>query len=75
MKKLIFTVIASFLILSSVIISSETIYKYNTTNGKYHRSTCKWAIKCTVNCVDMSLKKICEKQGIPCKVCKPPRCK
>lgn len=51
----------------------ETHYKYNTVNGKYHYLSCKWAKKCTTNCIELTLKEIRDRGGIPCKVCKPPK--
>ena len=64
-----------FLLLFSAAVPQqrETLFKYNTSNGKYHRQECRWAVKCTKNCIDLTLKEIKDKKGIPCKVCKPPR--
>lgn len=61
-----------FLVLSLMIHPlNDPIYKYNTSNGKYHRLSCKWAIKCTTNCIEIPLSEIKKRGGIPCKVCKP----
>lgn len=64
-----------FLLFCSAVIpqEKETLYKYNTANRKYHLSECRWAKKCPKNCIDLSLKEIKERSGIPCKVCKPPK--
>jgi len=51
--------------------ASDPVYKYNTTNGKYHLLNCKWAIKCTKNCIEKKLSEIKKLDGIPCKTCKP----
>jgi len=71
MKKSIYLLLALFIF--NVSYSQDTLYKYNTSNGKYHRQECKWAKKCTKNCIDLTLKEIRERKGIPCKVCKPPK--
>lgn len=46
----------------------ETVM-FNTQSGKYHCPQCEWAVKCTKNCVPMSLRKVRELGGVPCKVC------
>lgn len=51
----------------------EMLYKYNTSNSKYHRQECRWAVRCTKSCIDLTLVEIKERKGIPCKVCKPPK--
>lgn len=73
MKKLISLFVVLFIFNISYSQEQEVLYKYNTNTGKYHRQECKWAIKCTKNCIDLTLKEIKDRKGIPCKVCKPPR--
>lgn len=47
----------------------EETVMFNTQSRKYHCPQCEWAIKCTKNCVPMSLKRAQELGGIPCSVC------
>lgn len=53
------------------IVTAYPIYKYNIENGKYHKLNCKWAVKCTKNCIEKKLSEIKKLEGIPCKTCKP----
>lgn len=41
----------------------------NTKSHKFHRPNCRWAIKCTVNCITLSKTEAIKRDGIPCKVC------
>jgi len=43
---------------------------FNTKTLKYHSLTCKWAEKCTVNCIKVDHKEAQSKGGVPCKLCK-----
>lgn len=47
---------------------SETVM-FNTQTLKYHCPQCKWAVRCTKNCVRMSVEKARELGGVPCTVC------
>ena len=49
-------------------VYAETVV-YNTNTGKYHKPTCKWAKKCTVNCIKIDKKQAKARGGVPCKVC------
>ncbi len=42
---------------------------YNTKTGKIHSTSCKWAKKCTVNCIRIDRKEAVKRGGVPCKVC------
>jgi hypothetical protein len=42
---------------------------FNTNTLKYHRPDCKWAIKCTKNCIETTPEKAKASGGVPCKVC------
>lgn len=42
---------------------------YNTKTGKIHSPSCKWAKKCTVNCIRIDRKEAVKRGGVPCKVC------
>lgn len=50
------------------IASAETV-TYNTNTHKYHKITCKWAKKCTVNCIKIEKAQAIKRGGVPCKVC------
>jgi hypothetical protein len=67
----LFIIIVFSITIDSQKISADPVYKYNTTNAKYHQLDCKWAIKCTKNCVEKKLSEIRKLGGIPCKTCKP----
>ncbi|NQY79023.1 MAG: hypothetical protein HRT47_01800 [Candidatus Caenarcaniphilales bacterium] len=45
----------------------ETVF-FNTKSHKFHKMSCIWAKKCTVNCVIMEKAEAILK-GVPCKVC------
>ena len=47
----------------------EEIVAFNVETKKYHCLECKWAIKCTKNCVDVPLSRAKSQHGVPCKVC------
>ena len=49
-------------------VFAETVV-YNTNTGKYHKTTCTWAKKCTVNCIKIDKQKAKQQGGKPCKVC------
>ena len=66
MKKIISTLIL-FSILQ-VAACAETVI-YNTNTGKYHQPWCRWAKKCTVNCIKIEKKEAIKRGGVPCKVC------
>ncbi|MBI1939143.1 MAG: hypothetical protein HYS25_13620 [Ignavibacteriales bacterium] len=73
MKKFIL-ILFPFLFTMSVLLSASLeIYKYNTSTKKYHKVECRWAKKCTTNCIELTLSEIRDRGGVPCKVCKPPK--
>jgi hypothetical protein len=49
-------------------VQAEEVVYFNTESLKYHCMTCKWAVKCTKNCVRMK-KSEAEDRGVPCKIC------
>jgi len=49
----------------------EETVTFNTQNLKYHRNSCRWAQRCTVNCIKISQSEAIKRGGIPCKVCRP----
>lgn len=60
------------LLCSFAFASSTLTVAFNTNSYKYHYTSCRWAKKCTVNCIEITLKEAVDRGGIPCKVCKPP---
>jgi hypothetical protein len=47
----------------------ETQVAFNTSTLRYHGLGCRWARKCTKNCVTIPLSEAVRRGGIPCKVC------
>mgnify|MGYP004654930417 CR=1 FL=1 len=69
MKKLLTTLlIFSVVGLINAPAMAETVV-FNTNTYKYHKPTCKWAKKCTKNCIKIEKKKAQQRGGVPCKVC------
>jgi hypothetical protein len=48
--------------------TEETVI-FNTKTHKYHSVNCKWAIRCTKNCISLPLSEAIRRGGVPCKVC------
>lgn len=74
MKKFLLIIFVTFFILSSGALvahslSQNEIVVFNTNSLKVHKVYCKWAKKCTVNCVNTTRKNAYSRGGIPCKVC------
>lgn len=42
---------------------------YNTKTLKFHSLGCRWAAKCTVNCIKIDRKEAIRRGGVACKVC------
>lgn len=42
---------------------------FNTETLKYHCPTCKWAVRCTKNCISVTLEEAKRRGGVACKVC------
>lgn len=67
MKKiLIFCLLLSFLLMPT---SMAELVMYNTQTKKIHSLDCRWALKCTVNCIKIERAAAIKRGGIPCKVC------
>lgn len=66
MKK-IFISIVCFLLLANSCLAETVIF--NTKTHKFHQIGCRYAIKCTVNCIKIERKEAIKRGGIPCKVC------
>ena len=67
MKKL-FIIILLLNLFATQICFADTVV-YNTKTGKIHAIWCKWAEKCTVNCIKLERREAINRGGIPCKVC------
>ena len=48
---------------------TEQTVIFNTKTRKYHSPGCKWAVKCTKNCISLPLSVAIKSGGVPCKVC------
>ncbi len=60
----------SFLLLSGLTVASgDEIVMFNIKSLKYHCPSCRWAIKCTKNCIRITKIEAIKRGGIPCKVC------
>lgn len=69
MKKLLLIASAMFCIgLSTSSAYAYSVY-YNTNKHIYHKHSCKWAKKCTKNCISIDHKDARARGGRPCKVC------
>ena len=70
MKKILsMLLVASFLFAGTITPVNAEPVMYNTSNGKIHKLWCRWAKKCTVNCIKIDRKEAEKRGGIPCKVC------
>ena len=57
---------------SSLAFAAEKIEQtviFNTKTHKYHSASCKWAIKCTKNCIAITLSEAIRRGGAACKIC------
>ena len=76
MKRIFAVSVVSILIAFTVGSTAESSRKstlmvtFNTQTLKYHCPTCRWAKKCTVNCIVIPLAEAIEKDGVACKVCR-----
>lgn len=66
MKKLVMMVLV-LLVLPAM--AEAQMVAYNTSSGKYHHVACKWAKKCTKNCIMIDKQEAIKRGGVPCKVC------
>ncbi len=48
---------------------AEQKVAFNVESRKYHCLTCRHAIACTKNCIEISLSEAKRRGGVPCKVC------
>ena len=56
---------------SRVVLESQSEQRvaFNTQSRKFHRLSCRWAKKCTKNCVVIPLSEAIRRAGVACKVC------
>jgi hypothetical protein len=47
----------------------DDIVFFNTQSLKYNCPSCRWAKKCTRNCIKLSRADAIKRGGVPCKVC------
>lgn len=66
MKKLI---VSLFLLLFTINSCFAETVVFNVKTHKYHSIGCKYAIKCTVNCIKIEKQQAKSRGGIPCKIC------
>ncbi len=59
-----------FLLLSAPVLASDSsTVVMNTKTYIYHHPTCKWAKRCTKNCIRTTKDKAKSQGARPCKVC------
>ena len=59
-----------FLLLSAPVLAADnSTVVMNTKTYIYHSSTCKWAKRCTQNCIKTSKDNAKSQGARPCKVC------
>lgn len=59
-----------FLLLSAPVLAADnSAVVMNTKTYIYHSSTCKWAKRCTKNCIKTTKDKAKSQGARPCKVC------
>jgi hypothetical protein len=49
--------------------ASDPIVSFNTSSHKYHCPSCRYALSCTKNCVDVRLSEARRRGGVPCGSC------
>jgi hypothetical protein len=50
-------------------LAAEETVAFNVETKKYHCLSCRWAIACTKNCVEIGISEARRRGGVPCKVC------
>ena len=54
--------------ISAASLFAQTVAS-NVKTKKYHALSCRWAIACTVNCIEIDKKEAIYRDAITCKVC------
>jgi methylphosphotriester-DNA--protein-cysteine methyltransferase len=68
MKKLLLILMITFLTSSALAADDQTVIM-NTKTYIYHTPDCKWAKKCTKNCIKITKQKAQAQGARACKVC------
>ena len=68
MKRVLGAVLLAMLCLAAVADAEQKV-AFNVESRKYHCLTCRHAIACTKNCIEISLSEAKRRGGVPCKVC------
>lgn len=68
MKKLLLVLMLTFLTSSVLAADNQTVIM-NTKTYIYHNPNCKWAKKCTKNCIKTTKQKAQAQGARACKVC------
>lgn len=68
MKKLLLILMITFLTSSALVADDQTVIM-NTKTYIYHTPDCKWAKKCTKNCIKITKQKAQAQGARACKVC------
>ena len=69
MKKVFIIFCFLFFIVFDLNVANAKIVVFNTKTLKYHNVYCKYAQKCTVNCIKLEQEKAIKRGGKACKVC------
>jgi len=57
------------LLIAPGIADAEEKVAFNVESRKYHCLSCRHAIACTKNCIEITLSEAKRRGGVPCKVC------
>lgn len=68
-KSLLLLLTALFITLGAQNVTFAEPVSYNTETQKVHKVSCKFAQKCTKNCIKIDRKDAYSKGGKPCKSC------
>ena len=69
MKKISVLILTAIIMLFYTMPVMAEMVMYNTKTGKFHSLNCRWAHKCTVNCIKIDRKEAIKRGRVPCKVC------
>ena len=62
-------VILLLVLTAAITAPRDDVVAFNKSTLKYHCVTCKWAVRCTKNCVEIPRAEALRRGGVPCKVC------
>ena len=69
MKKILVSILASFVFFMTSAAAFAEDVMFNTKTLRYHSISCRYVPVCTVNCIKIDKKEALKRGGIPCKVC------